>query len=85
MSRASRKALTPDQLDNLGLALIELAKEMWVMKDRQMVTEALLSEKGLLADLDAYQPGPELAGLISSERKRFLGAFSSALFHQGDA
>jgi hypothetical protein len=82
MNRASRKALTPDQLDNLGFALIELAKEMWVMKDRQMVTEALLREKGLLADLDSYQPGPELADRIASERKRFLGVFSSALFHQ---
>jgi hypothetical protein len=82
MNKASRKALTPDQLDNLGFALIELAKEMWIMKDRQMVTEALLSEKGLLADLDSYQPGPELAGRIASERKRFLGAFSGALFRQ---
>jgi len=82
MSKASRKALTPDQLDNLGLALIEMAREMWVMKDRQMVTEALLKEKGLLGDLDAYQPDPELSGLIAKERKRFLGVFSSALFRQ---
>jgi hypothetical protein len=82
MNRASRKALTPDQLDNLGFALFELAKEMWVMKDRQMVTEALLTEKGLLAELDSYQPGPELAARIASERKRFLGAFSGALFRQ---
>ncbi len=52
------------------------------MKDRQMITEALLSEKGLLADLDTYQPGPELSDRIASERKRFLAAFSSALFRQ---
>jgi hypothetical protein len=82
MNAASRKALTPDQLDTLGMALIELAKEMWIMKDRQMVAEALLVEKGLLGDLDAYQPGPELAERIASERKRFLGAFTSALFRQ---
>jgi hypothetical protein len=47
-----------------------------------MVAEALLVEKGLLGDLDAYQPGPELAERIASERKRFLGAFTSALFRQ---
>jgi hypothetical protein len=82
MNKASRKALTPDQLDNLGFALIEMAKELWVMKDRQMITEALLREKGLLADLDSYQPGPDLADRIAAERKRFLGAFSGALFHQ---
>jgi len=77
-----RKALTPDQLDNLGLALIEMAKELWVMKDRQMITEALLREKELLADLDAYQPGPELTDQIAAERKRFLGAITAVLFHQ---
>jgi hypothetical protein len=82
MSKATRKALTPDQLDNLGLALIELAKELWVMKDRQLITEALLKEKGLLAELDSYQPGPELTGLLAEERKRFLAAFASVLFHR---
>jgi hypothetical protein len=82
MSEASQHALLPSQLDNLGFALIEMAKEIWVMKDRQMITEALLREKGLLADLDSYQPGPDLTDRIASERKRFLNAVSSALFHQ---
>jgi hypothetical protein len=82
MRKVARKALTPDQIDSLGLALIEMAKELWVVKDRQLITEALLREHGLLADLDAYQPGPELAGHIAAERKRFLGAITSVLFHQ---
>jgi hypothetical protein len=80
MVEGARKALTPDQLDNLGMALIELAKEMWVMRDRQLVTEAMLREKGLLADVDAYQPGPELTARLSAERARFLGDFTAALF-----
>ena len=56
MSDLKRSLLTPDQIDNLGFALIALTKELWVVKDRQLITEALLKEKGVLADLDAYQP-----------------------------
>ncbi len=83
MGEGARKALTPDQLDNLGLALIEMAKEMWVMRDRQMVMEAMLREKGLLADVDTYQPGPELTARIAAERDRFLRDFTGVLFDNG--
>ena len=80
MSSAARSFLTPAQLDNLALALLEMAKEMWVMKDRQMLTEALLREKSLLLELDSFQPGPELSASIAAERDRFLGALTSILF-----
>ncbi len=86
MAAGARKLLTPDQLDNLGLALIEMARELWVMKDRQMVMEAMLSDKGLLADVDAYQPGPELAARLAAERDRFLRDFTAVLFdNEGSA
>jgi hypothetical protein len=71
--------LTPSQLDNLGLAVISLAKELWVVKDRQMVAEALLKEKGLLADLDAFQPDADLAAKLSAERQRFMQDLMTAL------
>jgi len=80
MSRIPGNVLTVEQLDNLGLALLEMAKEMWVMKDRQMVTEALLQEKNLLLELDSYQPGPELSGRLAAERDRFLANLTSILF-----
>ncbi len=80
MTRIPGKALTIEQLDNLGLAVLEMAKEMWVMKDRQMVTESLLKEKNLLPALDAYQPGPELSARLAAERDRFLATLTSLLF-----
>lgn len=80
MTRIPGKALTIEQLDNLGLAVLEMAKEMWVMKDRQMVTESLLKEKNLLPELDAYQPGPELLVRLAAERDRFLATLTSLLF-----
>jgi len=72
--------LTPNQLDNLGLAVISLAKELWVVKDRQMVAEALLKEKGLLADLDSFQPDADLAAKLASERQRFMQDLTTALW-----
>jgi hypothetical protein len=82
-SAPARKALTPDQIDNLGYALIEMAKELWIIKDRQMITEALLRQKGVVVDIDSYQPGPDLTAHIAAERTRFLNAFAAVLFHEG--
>ena len=65
--------------DAIGLALVTLVHEVWVMRDRQMVTEAMLRERGLLGDIEAYQPGPELAERIAGERDRFVGAITTML------
>jgi hypothetical protein len=80
MTRSTGSVLTVEQLDNLGLALLEMAKEMWLIKDRQMVTESLLREKNLLAELDSYQPGPELSARLAAERDRFLTTLTGILF-----
>jgi len=71
--------LTPDQLDNLGLAVISLAKELWIVKDRQLVAETLLKQKGLLAELDTFQPDPDLAAKLAAERQRFMQDLMTAL------
>ena len=49
-------SLKPEELDDLGNALLVMARELWVVKDRQRVLEALLAEHGVLV------PG-ELPGL----------------------
>ncbi len=71
--------LTPGQLDNLGLAVISLAKELWIVKDRQMVAESLLKQKGLLADLDTFQPDTDLTAKLAAERQRFMQDLMTAL------
>ncbi len=65
--------------DATGLALLTLAHELWVVKDRQMVTEALLADHGLLGAIDTYQPTAELAAVIALERDRFIGAITTIL------
>jgi len=74
--------LQPVHIDRVALALIGIAKELWVVKDRQIITEAFLREKNIIAELDTYQPGPELAARLGAERERFLGALASTLFDQ---
>jgi hypothetical protein len=74
--------LTPDQVDNLGLAVLSLARELWVVKDRQLVAEALLKQKGLLADLDTFQPDADLVAKLAAERQRFLQDVMTALLEK---
>ncbi len=47
-----------------------------------MVAEALLKEKGLLADLDTFQPDADLAAKLASERQRFMQDLMTALLEK---
>jgi len=74
--------LTPDQIDSLGLAILSLAKELWVVKDRQLIADALLRQNGLLADLDTFQPDADLAAKLAAERRRFMNDLMGALLEK---
>jgi hypothetical protein len=82
LNTPQQSLLTPAQLDNLGLAIISLAKELWVVRDRQLVAEALLKQKGLLADLDTFQPDADLAAALAAERQRFMNDLMTALLEK---
>jgi len=71
--------LLPDQVDDLGLALITLARELWVTKDRQIVLESLLMKKGLIEDVGAVQPDETLTAKLAEERGRFIDALNAVL------
>lgn len=61
-------------VDRLVGMVMTLAGELWVLKDRQRVTELLLAEKGTLTveDLDSYEPTPEEATRLAEERQAFV-------------
>lgn len=61
-------------VDRLLGMVMTLAGELWVLKDRQRVTELLLAEKGTLTveDLDSYDPTPEEAARLAEERQAFV-------------
>lgn len=61
--------LHPDQINNLGRAVISLTREICVLTDRQLVLEQVLAEKGIdIAEtVDTYQPDEELQKRIDDQ------------------
>jgi hypothetical protein len=76
----------PEHLDGLFNALMEVASEVWVLRDRFCVLEELLDERGSItrADIDAYEPGPDLAGRLATGRQAFLERVLSAMTDPAD-
>lgn len=61
-------ALGPEKIDNLGRALISLAREVSVLADRQVVLEHLLETSGVVVGdaIDQLQPDTELQAKIDT-------------------
>ncbi|WP_150241075.1 hypothetical protein [Nocardiopsis quinghaiensis] len=64
----------PQHMDALFSITMELASELWVLRDRLAVVEQLLDEHGTLArdDIEKAQPRGEFAEQLARERERFL-------------
>lgn len=62
------------RIDKLTQALMYVAGEMWVMRDRQAVLEQLLINAGINAPtlIDSYRPDGELAQDLETEREDFI-------------
>jgi hypothetical protein len=75
---ARDQAVRADPAAQLALTL---AKELWLLRDRQIVLEAMLAEKGITSSelIDAWQPTPAVKERLARERKRFLEEVQSAL------
>ena len=71
--------LSPASLDALGRAVLLLARELWVTRDRLMVAEALLAERGIALGIDAHQPDAALAEQLAAERARLTAAIMETL------
>ena len=66
--------LREEDVDQLARQNTQLMTELWIVKDRLAVLEALLVEKGLLGerDIDDQPPEGELADKLDRERERFI-------------
>ena len=69
------KALLPEQIDNLGRAVISLTREICVLTDRMAVTEAVLAARGIdIAEaVDRHQPDAGLQKRIDAQVNRIIG------------
>lgn len=67
--------------DALTQTVLTLAKELWTLKDRQIVLEAVLAERGIdvAAAVERYQPAGPVKQRLTDERRRFLGDIVDAL------
>jgi len=73
--------LKPGDVDRLGQALIMLTEELWVLRDRQKILEALLEDAGVMdrATIDAFAPDAELGKSLAAERRQLIDRILAAL------
>ena len=77
----ARTLLGSDQLDRLADALLVLSREVWVLRDRQILLEQVLAREGIDASaaIDALEPDSVLQARLDIERDRLIGAVVGAL------
>lgn len=77
---AQRQILPPTRIDDVAEAVLALARELWVVADRQIVTEALLVRHGITAqEIDAFQPDPETEARLDTRRRQIVDNLLVAL------
>jgi len=66
--------LSEDNIDDLARMLTALMSEVWIMRDRMAVMEALIGEKiGLSSkDLDDFIPTADFSAQLEALRDRFV-------------
>jgi hypothetical protein len=77
----ARQILKPDQIDGVANAVLALARELWVMRDRQIVTEAVLAARGIdiAAAVDSFEPDAALQVRLDGERDRLIRTIADAI------
>ncbi len=75
------RALIPEQIDNLGRAVITLTREICVLTDRLAVTEAVLAARGIdIAEaVETHQPDAALQGRIDTKVNRIIAEILETL------
>ncbi len=61
-------------LDATVRMVVELAAQVWVERERRLVLETLLAERGLLAAgaIEQFKPDAAQAAALKAERARFI-------------
>jgi hypothetical protein len=82
--------LTPNDTavrnDPVAQLALMLAKELWVLKDRQLVLEAVLSQNGIPVRelVERWQPTAAEREAIDAARRKFTAEVVAALEGPGD-
>lgn len=77
---AERQILPENRIDDVAEAVIALARELWVVADRQIVTEAVLAAKGIdLSEVDRFEPDEATAAKLDRRRQQIIDNLLTAL------
>ena len=74
--------LESEEHDDLMRVCLRLLGEVWVLRDRLAIVEALLQERGGIsrATIDTYQPDAALAQELAAERQAMIKRVLDAPF-----
>lgn len=66
--------LGSEESDRLARMIFELLSELWIMRDRQLVIEELIVEKGLLSrnEIEAFVPAGKVADRFELIRSQLV-------------
>lgn len=80
-----RTILEPAQINEVAAAVLALGREMWTLRDRLTILEAVLERHGIdaAAEIDGFDVDPALQSRLDAERDRMIGALAAAF--AGDA
>lgn len=69
------------QLDDVARAVLTLAKELWITRDRQRALEAVLDSRGIAVTdlLRDYAPSGDAQRSLDAERDAFVRGIVDAL------
>lgn len=76
-----RTILPETSNDRLGLALIALMREVWVIKDRMMTLEAILEQRGIdvTGTIETFEPDADFTARLQAEGSAFIKAVTDVL------
>lgn len=80
-NRPTQKILSDTDIDGVGRAVMTLCHELWVVKDRMAVLEAVLADNGIdtEAAIDAFQPDAALQDRLNQDGRALVERILSAL------
>lgn len=80
-NRPAQQILSDADVDGVGHAVMTLCHELWVVKDRMAVLEAVLEENGIDAReaVDRFQPDAALQDKLNQDGRELVQRVMAAL------
>lgn len=76
----ARQILPAARIDDVAEAVLALTRELWVLTDRQMMLEALLTSHGIdVSGLDTIEPDEQMQARLAARRQVLLDNVLTAL------